>query len=93
MVRRKCSAASFFVALCPEAHSCFLPAGPPFSQASGFMNATTNFTLAKIRSEGADSGDVLKEARDSGHAEGEFLAPSTWRASLFIFTVSGPFSL
>lgn len=47
------------------------PAGPSLSQASGFMNALTKFILAKTESEGADSGDMLAEARDSGNAEGE----------------------
>lgn len=35
------------------------------------MNATTNFILEKTASEGANSRDVLAEARDLGCAEGE----------------------
>lgn len=35
------------------------------------MNGTTNFMLSKMESEGADYGEVLKEAQDLGYAEGE----------------------
>lgn len=35
------------------------------------MNGTTNFMLSKMESEGADYGDVLKEAQELGFAEGE----------------------
>lgn len=35
------------------------------------MNGTTNFMLSKMEGEGADYGDVLKEAQDLGYAEGE----------------------
>lgn len=35
------------------------------------MNGTTNFMLSKMESEGANYGDVLKEAQDLGYAEGE----------------------
>lgn len=38
------------------------------------MNGTTNFMLSKMESEGADYGDVLKEAQDLGFAEGMYLA-------------------
>lgn len=34
------------------------------------MNGTTNFMLSKMESEGADYGEVLKEAQDLGYAEG-----------------------
>jgi homoserine dehydrogenase len=35
----------------------------------GIMNGTTNFMLSKMALEGADYGDVLKEAQDLGFAE------------------------
>lgn len=35
------------------------------------MNGTTNFMLSKMESEGADYGEVLKEAQDLGYAEGK----------------------
>ena len=40
-------------------------------QICGIMNGTTNFMLSKMESDGADYGDVLKEAQDLGYAEGE----------------------
>jgi homoserine dehydrogenase len=36
---------------------------------TGILNGTTNFILSKMSSEGADFGDVLKEAQDKGYAE------------------------
>lgn len=41
-------------------------------QVCGIMNGTTNFMLSKMESEGADYGEVLKEAQDLGYAEGGF---------------------
>lgn len=43
------------------------------SQAHGFMDATTSFMHSKADREGTNYGEVLKEARDAGHAEGELL--------------------
>ncbi|CAM9641461.1 unnamed protein product, partial [Ascophyllum nodosum] len=37
----------------------------------GIMNGTTNFMLSKMESDGADYGDVLKEAQDLGYAEAD----------------------
>ncbi|CAM9187290.1 unnamed protein product [Ectocarpus sp. 6 AP-2014] len=37
----------------------------------GIMNGTTNFMLSKMESEGADYGEVLKEAQDLGYAEAD----------------------
>lgn len=46
-------------------------------QVCGIMNGTTNFMLSKMESEGADYGDVLKEAQDLGFAEGTNTSDST----------------
>lgn len=48
----------------------FAPCGA-CDQVCGIMNGTTNFMLSKMESEGANYGDVLKEAQDLGYAEGE----------------------
>ncbi|MCM1266801.1 MAG: homoserine dehydrogenase [Bacteroidales bacterium] len=36
---------------------------------TGILNGTTNYILTKMDREGADFGDVLKEAQDKGYAE------------------------
>lgn len=36
---------------------------------TGILNGTTNYILSKMETEGADFGDVLKEAQDKGYAE------------------------
>lgn len=38
------------------------------------MDATTNFMQSKTESEGTNYAEVLKEARDLGHAEGKLLS-------------------
>ncbi len=46
------------------------PAPAPPLQICGIMNGTTNFMMSKMEGEGADYGEVLKEAQDLGYAEG-----------------------
>jgi homoserine dehydrogenase len=48
--------------------SCY--AGDTIQSVSGIMNGTTNYMLCKME-EGADYGDVLKEAQDLGFAEAD----------------------
>mmetsp|Transcript_2099 Transcript_2099/g.6401 ORF Transcript_2099/g.6401 Transcript_2099/m.6401 type:complete len:416 (-) Transcript_2099:314-1561(-) len=46
-------------------------AGDEIESVSGIMNGTTNFMLSKMEAEGADYGDVLKEAQALGYAEAD----------------------
>ena len=46
-------------------------AGDCVTQIAGIMNGTTNFILSKMEAEGADFGEVLKEAQDLGFAEAD----------------------
>lgn len=50
-------------------HSDFL--GDDITQVMGIMNGTTNFMLCKMEDDGADYGDVLKEAQALGFAEAD----------------------
>ncbi|CBJ26029.1 Homoserine dehydrogenase [Ectocarpus siliculosus] len=45
--------------------------GDKILKVCGIMNGTTNFMLSKMESEGADYGEVLKEAQDLGYAEAD----------------------
>ena len=48
---------------------CFRP--DRVTQLAGIMNGTTNFMLSKMEREGADYGDVLREAQELGFAEAD----------------------
>lgn len=50
-------------------HSDFL--SDSITKVMGIMNGTTNFMLCKMEDEGADYGDVLKQAQDLGFAEAD----------------------
>lgn len=39
------------------------------TEVSGILNGTTNYILTKMRDEGADFADVLREAQEKGYAE------------------------
>jgi len=46
-------------------------AGNRIQQIAGIINGTTNYILTKMSQEGADYGDVLKQAQDLGFAEAD----------------------
>jgi homoserine dehydrogenase len=46
-------------------------AGERINRIMGIVNGTTNFILSKMTAEGADYGDVLKEAQVLGYAEAD----------------------
>jgi homoserine dehydrogenase len=46
-------------------------AGNEVLKMMGILNGTTNYILTKMQQEGADFGEVLKEAQDKGYAEAD----------------------